>query len=110
MPRLIRPTDQPQELEHAVAVYGNRGRLAVLRYLAHHGPALRTDIQAATAIATPTLGSHLTVLEEAGAITADLPPQRRRGRTLHYQLHATRTRHLLDVMHDYIFTNTSERR
>lgn len=105
MPKLVRPADQPAVIDAAVSVFGNRGKLAILRYLNHHGPALRADITDATEIATPTLGSHLAELEHAGAVTADLPTDQRRGRSIRYATDPSRLRQLLTVMGSYVFND-----
>lgn len=106
MPKLVRPADQPAELETAIAVYGNRARLAILRYLAHHGPALRADIAEATGTVTPTLGAHLVELEKAGAVNVDLPVEKRRGRAVYYTIDPHTLRHLLSVMQGYVFASS----
>lgn len=105
MPKLVRPADQPAELETAIAVYGNRARLAILRYLATHGPALRVDIAEATGTATPTLAAHLTELEKAGVVSVDFPVEQRRGRSVRYSIEANALRHLLSVMQGYVFAS-----
>lgn len=106
MPKLVRPADQPADLDAAVAVYGNRARLAILRYLATHGPALRVDIADATGTATPTLAAHLAELEKAGVVSVDLPAEQRRGRSARYAIEADTLRHLLTVMQGYVFPTT----
>lgn len=102
MPKLVRPADQPEDLDAVVSVLGNRAKLAIIRYLAHHSPATRAAIAAATGLAAPTLGNYLLELEPTGIITTDTPPKRRRGRVLRYSLNATVLGELLDAMHSYI--------
>lgn len=104
MPKLVRPSDQPEELEAFIAVFGNRARLSVIRFLQENGPSLRADIAEATGLANPTLGHHLSELERIGAVTADLPPDRRRGRSVRYAADKRALRQLITISQDYIFT------
>lgn len=108
MPKYVRPDDQPAELEAFVAVFGNRARLSIVRYLEENGASLRVDIAEATQLANPTLGHHLAELERIGAINADLPPERRRGRTVRYSISGQRLRELMSAPEAYIFDATPE--
>lgn len=103
MPKLVRPEDQNAEIDRFISVFGNRARLSIIRYLQAHGPALRIDIAEALNIAKPTLGHHLAELEELGALTVDLPPERRRGRTVRYSINNSVVDELLQAPQHYIF-------
>lgn len=103
MPKYVRPADQPEQLNDFIAVFGNRARLSVVRFLQENGPSLRIDIADATEIANPTLGHHLSELEALGVINADLPPARRRGRTVHYSANEKAIRELMIAPQTYIF-------
>lgn len=62
-------------------------RLRILAYLAEQDrEVISADISEATGIKATTLGRMLRELEDAGFIHADLPPNRRKGRTLRYTL------------------------
>lgn len=103
MPKLVRPADQPEQLEHFIAVFGNRARMSVVRFLEKNGPSLRVDIAEATGIANPTLGNHLAELERIGVVEADLPVERRRGRTIRYSVSEKALRSLMSAPEAYIF-------
>ncbi|NMR31181.1 winged helix-turn-helix domain-containing protein [Arthrobacter sp. SF27] len=59
---------------------GNRVRVQILRYLAEAGPSLRAAIEHATELSAPTLGYHLSALEDLGAISGNIPIGEKRGR------------------------------
>ena len=101
MPKLVRPADQPEQLEHFIAVFGNRARMSVVRFLEKNGPSLRVDIAEATGIANPTLGNHLAELERIGVVEADLPVER--GRTIRYSVSEKALRSLMSAPEAYIF-------
>lgn len=104
MPKIVRPSDQPERLEAFIAVFGNRARLSVVRFLQENGPSLRADIAETTGIANPTLGHHLSELERIGAVSADLSPERRRGRSVRYAANEDALRQLIAVSEDYLFS------
>lgn len=103
MPKLVRPEDQSPEIDRFISVFGNRARLSIIRFLQANGPSLRIDISEALDMAKPTLGHHLAELEELGVLNADLPPERRRGRTVRYSVNQGAVDELLQAPQNYIF-------
>lgn len=103
MPKLVRPDDQPPALEDFIAIFGNRARLSIISYLLKSGPSMRVDIAKGTEIAIPTLGHHLTDLERIGVLDVDLPPERRRGRSVHYAANRERLDELKMAHEQYLF-------
>ncbi|MFS0701769.1 ArsR/SmtB family transcription factor [Cellulomonas sp. 179-A 4D5 NHS] len=84
MPRLTTPPDMPGEVAAAIEVIGNRVRARVLRELALHGPQTAVDLAAAIGQRREVVYQQLVVLEDAGLVSADEPPGRRLGRTVHW--------------------------
>ena len=73
MPRYASPP-LPPEVDRAVQTLGiNRARLAIIIALIH-GATTMPEIADVTGITTMTVNRHLRELEEAGVVTASLPP------------------------------------
>ena len=103
MPKLVRPDDQPPALEDFITVFGNRARMSIIGFLLQSGPSMRVDIAKGTEIAIPTLGHHLADLERIGVLDVDLPPERRRGRSVHYSANRGRLDELKTAHEAYLF-------
>lgn len=85
MPRYAEAQGLPAEMEPFIEITSaNRGRLAVLWHIHQHPGATRTATAEATGISLQATRVHLDGLEQAGAIHADVPPEERHGRTVHY--------------------------
>lgn len=104
MPRITQPHDEAwsNDVEAAVATFGNRSRNEILRYLSVHGPATRGDIVAAVSAGEPSVAKHLLALEETGAIAVDLDPGRRHGRSPRYSANPERIKKLLAAHLQYL--------
>lgn len=102
MPKIVRPSDQPEIMDAYISAFGNRARITIIKYLQTNGPSLRIDIAKETDLPNPTLGHHLSELERVGVVKGDLPPEMRRGRTMRYSLDPQRIAELLAVPGDYI--------
>lgn len=103
MPKLVQPSDQPPLLDDYISVFGNRARMAIIKYLQQNGSSLRAHIAEGTDLANPTLGHHLVELERIGAITGDLPMDERRGRTVRYDVNVKKIAELMQAAQHYIF-------
>lgn len=73
MPRYVRP-DVPTSLEAAIDAFGgNHAKVAVLGFLAEHGPATAAEVAEGTGLGRPTVKAHLYQLADTGTVTADPP-------------------------------------
>lgn len=104
MPRITRPVarDWSDELEVAVSTFGNHARNEIIRYLLEHGPSARGDIVANVGAGEASVAKHLLLLEDAGAITADVEPGRRHGRAPRYSVNTKRVKELLEAHLRYL--------
>lgn len=104
MPRITHPVarDWPHEVELAVSTFGNRARSEIVRYLLENGPVARGDIVANVGASEASVAKHLLLLEEAGAVTADVEPGRRHGRAPRYSANPERIKALLDAHLRYL--------
>lgn len=103
MPKLVRPSDQPPQLDDYISVFGNRARMTIIKYLQQNGPSLRLHIAEGTDMANPTLGHHLVELERIGVISGDLPMEERRGRTVRYNVEVKKIAELMQAAQHYLF-------
>jgi DNA-binding transcriptional ArsR family regulator len=90
MPRYVRPS-VPASLEAAIDAFGgNHAKIAVLGFLAEHGPATSAEVAEGTGLGRPTVKAHLYQLADAGAVTADppvgLPVEDRVGKRVRYSV------------------------
>lgn len=98
MPQPARP-DLPPQVEEAIAVLGNRVRVAILRALVAHGPATKAELHRRLGGSDANLHHHLTALERSGALTADPSRSDEPGPvTRRYHLDQARLRVLLDAL------------
>lgn len=98
MPRLVRlSTDAPTEA--AIDSFGNRARVAILGYLADHGPSTRGEMSDALGIAPATMTNHLRALIGHQLITAS-PAESRRGQRPRYDIDPVRVLELYEVLGD----------
>ena len=104
MPKLVRPSDQPPQLDDYISVFGNRARMTIIKFLQENGPSLRNEICTGTDMANPTLGTHLVELERIGVISGDLPQEMRRGRTVRYGVEVKKISELMTAAQIYIFS------
>ncbi|WP_460461651.1 ArsR/SmtB family transcription factor [Arthrobacter pigmenti] len=102
MPRLVRRSEQPDDVQAAIGVFGNSGHTAILKFLAENGSSLRAAILEGTELNQATLGHHLEALEQYGAVTGNIPPGSRKGRTVMYSLDKERIKTLWDAHLSYI--------
>ena len=72
MPKLVRPSDQPPQLDDYISVFGNRARMTIIKFLQENGPSLRNEICTGTDMANPTLGTHLVELERIAVISSEI--------------------------------------
>lgn len=87
MPNYARPADS-DGAERAIAVFGNRTKTAIIRYLRQNPNAGRTDIASALNLQTSSIvPAYLGELEEEGFLIAD-PPRttRKRGERVVYRV------------------------
>lgn len=76
-------------MEAIIDILGaNRVRVAILAYLADHPKSTATDIANGIGARRVTVYSHLLDLENAGAVSADIDPQTRTGKLVHFSLNA----------------------
>lgn len=88
MPNYARPADS-DGAERAIAVFGNRTKTAIIRYLRQNPNAGRKDVAKALNLETSsTVPVYLGELEEQGLLLAD-PPRatRKRGEWPVYRVH-----------------------
>ena len=104
MPRITQPiaSDWPHDVELAVATFGNRARTEIIRYLLENGPNARGEIVANVGASEASVAKHLILLEEAGAVSADVAPGRRHGRAPRYSVNPERVKALLDAQLRYL--------
>ena len=104
MPRITHPVtlDWSHEVELAVATFGNRSRNEIIRYLLENGPVARGDIVANVGASEASVAKHLLLLEEAGAVSADVEPGRRHGRAPRYSVNPERVKALLEAHLRYL--------
>jgi ArsR family transcriptional regulator len=110
MPKLVRPEDQPADVDAAISAFGNRARSTILRYLTSRGDrgALRADIAEDTHMAIPTLSKHLRALEDLGVVHGNIDPDHRRGRSVAYRANTQRIQQLLAAHQDYMLNTTED--
>lgn len=104
MPRITRPVakDWPKEIEVAVFTFGNLARTEIIRYLLEHGPSARGDIVANVGASEASVAKHLVLLEDAGAVTADVEPGRRHGRAPRYSANPEGIKALMEAHLRYL--------
>ncbi|WP_040833695.1 ArsR/SmtB family transcription factor [Nocardia brevicatena] len=73
------PSDNEAVAEQVFIALADPSRRAILAELAAKGPATATDLAAALPITRQAIAKHLTLLAEAGLVTAE-PGERRRVR------------------------------
>lgn len=88
MPRYVRPHSSPV-IEAAIDVFGgNHAKVAVLGYLAKHGPATAAEVAEGTGLGRPTVKAHLYQFADSGVVIADpartMPVEDRTGRRVKY--------------------------
>lgn len=87
MPRRIYSSKLwPDELAYAMKVFASPVRVGVLATLDQQGPLLRIDLMNELQMDNMTVGRALTDLEALGIVKGDLPPERRRGRSVKYSV------------------------
>lgn len=104
MPRITKPHEEAwsPDVEAAAETFGNGSRNEILRYLSAHGPATREVIVSSVSAGEPSVAKHLLALEEAGAISVDVEPGRRFGRSPRYSAKVTRIKEPLDAHLRYL--------
>lgn len=73
------PTDLEAVAEQVFVALADPTRRSILAALASHGPATATDLAARLPITRQAIAKHLTLLSDAGLVTAE-PGERRRIR------------------------------
>lgn len=100
MPRLIRPATMPQEVQEIIETIGNHARAEILHDLATNGPATTPELRGRLGVGRSTINLHVTALEAAGLISADMPTGTRPGRTVRWTIDAARVDdHLKQLRH-----------
>ncbi|WP_277212358.1 ArsR/SmtB family transcription factor [Isoptericola croceus] len=108
MPKQIaKPAGRPDEVELAVAVFGNQVKHEIVRYLSSRDPAFFGDVAAGTELSRSTLSPHLAELEDLGVVVVDVPRGQRRGRSVRYSVDRERVGQLLQAWLTYAFGNDS---
>lgn len=104
MPKIVHPIDPAwtAELEAAMEIIGNRGRIEIIRYLLGRGPMRRGDIVEAVTAGEASVALQLITLEKTGAIIVDIVPGRRHGRAPRYSVDLDRVRELMEAFSDYL--------
>lgn len=88
MPRLFQPVSRPDDLTYALRVFSPPSRILILVELMKEGPLLRADLIDRLGMGSVLVGRTLGDLEDLGIVEADLPPGKRRGRSVKYSVNA----------------------
>lgn len=103
MPRYIRPPSAlPGDVEMAIESFGTMFSRAILRHLSTHGPTGAADLARELGTDANTARRTLQGLEDAGLVTADVPPGQRRGRMVMFTVQPERLEYLLAALKDYL--------
>ena len=87
-----------EQVEAAVAVFGTTTRVGILRYLLKDGPAQTGAITKDLEFTRITVIKAVAALEQLGAISADVPPDQRRGKRVMYSADRVRIEELLKAL------------
>lgn len=102
VPRYVKPSGMPPEVEAIIDILGNRVRQAIVRELASHGPATTAHLDAAIGARRDTTIRHLRALEDAGLVDGQPPLQERTGRVTTWTLDRPAVERHLARLHDYV--------
>lgn len=104
MPRSVRPSDPEwsDDLDAATIAYGTPVRWQIIRTLRSRGPLMRYQLSKETGIKPALVTQSLNKLEEAGVVSANLPPEERSTRALTYTLNRERADSLLADIERYV--------
>ena len=93
----------PAAVDDAVAAFGTRLRMAILRRLTEAGPQTPSELAAHLQVTgRTTLLSNLDALESVGVVTADTPPGQRHGRNVAYTVDPSRLATLTAAVGEYL--------
>lgn len=95
---MIRIKDQPENVHHAVLIFGNTLRLGILRQL-YLGKDNRSDIAKALGVTEISLTRQMSTLVDHGLVKATV--LRAQGRPVRYELNKESTQALFDLMGTY---------
>lgn len=86
MPRYVRPKSDAH-LERIISAFGNLTKVAIIGYLASHGPATRGEVATKLEIGVATAKHNLQLLAEEGVVLQDPPAsEERSGMRVRYSL------------------------
>lgn len=86
MPRYVRPKSDAH-LERIISAFGNLTKVAIIGYLASHGPATRGEVATRLEIGVATAKHNLRLLAEEGVVLQDPPAsEERSGMRVRYSL------------------------
>ena len=102
MPRYVRPYAS-SAIEAAIDVFGgNHAKVAVLGYLAKHGPSTAAEVAEGTGLGRPTVKAHLYQFADSGVVVADpartMPVEDRTGRRVKYAVVSDEVQRHLDAL------------
>lgn len=93
----------PSAVDDAVAAFGTRLRMAILRRLTEAGPQTPRELAAYLQVTgRTTLLQNLDALENVGVVSAETPPGQRHGRNVPYTVNSTRLAVLTTAVGEYL--------
>lgn len=104
VPRLVNPrVSMPRLVDAAIAAFGTRLRVALLRRLSEAGPQTPVELLEHVGLTSrTTVFANLDALESIGVVHADLPPGQRQGRVYRYTVDTARLAKLRDALDAYL--------
>lgn len=93
------------QVETAIAVFGTPTRVGILKFLLDEGPSQMGSITKGVGLTRATVVKAILALEELGAITADIPLERRAGKRVLYRAHVELIENLLGALKSALTTD-----
>lgn len=93
-----------EQVETAIAVFGTTTRVGILKFLLEEGPSQMGSIAKGVGLTRATVVKAILALEELGAITADIPIERRAGKRVLYRAHGELIESLLAALNSALPT------
>lgn len=100
MPKMTVPEYLPEEMEHAIEIFGSKARCGILIFLKKNEPAYASDIAKAIGASKISTWNHLNAMEDEGVIRSDTPRGQRQGRPPRYSRNTVKIRELLAPLSD----------